>query len=76
MFGVGENGLRKQLLQVRDLPLAICVDMCHAFETTTRHMRVVTGKTLDVVDAMEQSKHSSEHLLSRASRQTAREVAQ
>ena len=58
VFGVRENGLRKQLLQVRDLALAICVDMCRAFEATTTHMRVMTGGTPDVVDAVEQSKHT------------------
>ena len=58
VFAVRENGLSKQLLQVRDLTLAICVHMCRAFEATTRHMGVMSGGTPDVVDAVEQSKHT------------------
>ena len=41
--GVGDNALRRQLLQKKNLTLQSCVDMCRASEATAHHLRVMGG---------------------------------
>ena len=41
--GVGDNALRRQLLQKKNLTLQSCVAMCRASEATARHLRVMGG---------------------------------
>ena len=38
-MGILDNDLRKRLLQMPDLTINLCIDMCHAYEATENRMR-------------------------------------
>ena len=48
VVGVRENGLRKKLLQTRELTLSNCIDICRASESTNQQLKSMTMSQDDV----------------------------
>ncbi|XP_062516385.1 uncharacterized protein K02A2.6-like [Corticium candelabrum] len=46
--GVHDQGLRKQLLQRKNLSLADCVDLCRAYEATEKRAKTMSGADTEV----------------------------
>ena len=74
VYGVCENGLRKQLLQKRGLTLHECVDTCRAFEATNKQLKVMTEEK-QVISAMkgQQGKDATHAKKSNTRKQTSRQ---
>ena len=44
-MGILDSDLRKRLLQMPDLTINLCIDMCRAYEATETRMRYMEGSS-------------------------------
>ena len=49
IMGILDNDLRKRLLQMPDLTINLCIDMCRAYEATENRMRYMKGSSQEEV---------------------------
>ena len=60
VVGLRCDGLRKQLLQKKDLPFRECIDTCRAYESTSAQMRDMKMKdaTVHCLGARKKTPHA------------------
>ena len=55
IMGILDNDLRKRLLQMPDLTINLCIDMCRAYEATENRMRYMEGSSQEEVHVQYQT---------------------
>ena len=55
-MGILDNDLRKRLLQMPDLTINLCIDMCRAYEATENRMRYMEGSSQEEVHSIKHTR--------------------
>ena len=55
-MGILDNDLRKRLLQMPDLTINLCIDMCPAYEATENRMRYMEGSSQEEVHSIKHTR--------------------
>ena len=56
IMGILDNDLRKRLLQMPDLTINLCIDMCRAYEATENRMRYMEGSSQEEVHSIKHTR--------------------
>ena len=56
IMGIIDNDLRKRLLQMPDLTINLCIDMCRAYEATENRMRYMEGSSQEDVHSIKHTR--------------------
>ena len=56
IMGILDSDLRKRLLQMPDLTINLCIDMCRAYEATENRMRYMEGSSQEEVHSIKHTR--------------------